>query len=199
MLFGKTSLNMSSSALVIVGILTPLSGILGSLVWPILQRRFKWSNLKIVITLVILCSVIPAYGCLGFVFQGRTRFGGLTSQGEMFGLAVYFGFVYGAFQAYARALYAEMLPPGEEARWYGLFSITDKVQVSPPITTNLRLFSVCSVQLLRRSTHCGLDIGRFWQHPLFLLFPCVHDMAGRAYFDERGCGQREEGCEEVSI
>ena len=35
--------------------------------------------------------------------------------------------MYGAFQGYARAFYAELLPPGEEARWYGLFSITDKV------------------------------------------------------------------------
>ena len=75
------------------------------------------------------------------------RFGGLTTQGEMFALAVYFGVflfrffieprlsvnfipgaVYGAFQGYARAFYAELLPPGEEARWYGLFSITDKVR-----------------------------------------------------------------------
>ena len=37
------------------------------------------------------------------------------------------GSVYGAFQGYARAFYAEFIPPGEEARWYGLFSITDKV------------------------------------------------------------------------
>lgn len=57
------------------------------------------------------------------------------------------GFAYGAFQSYARAFYAEFIPPGEEARWYvsvlslflcrrhvvdverryGLFSITDKV------------------------------------------------------------------------
>jgi len=48
----------------------------------------------------------------------------------MFVLAVYFGGLYGAFQSYARALYAEIIPPGEEARWYGLFSITDKVCVS---------------------------------------------------------------------
>jgi len=40
------------------------------------------------------------------------------------------GSVYGAFQGYARAFYAELLPPGEEARWYGLFSITDKVGIS---------------------------------------------------------------------
>lgn len=38
------------------------------------------------------------------------------------------GFVYGAFQAYARAFYAELIPKGEEAKWYALFSITDKVK-----------------------------------------------------------------------
>jgi UMF1 family MFS transporter len=60
------------------------------------------------------------------------------------------GFVYGAFQSYARAFYAELLPPGEEARWqvfynihkaqilirrnrYGLFSITDKVSLGLPV------------------------------------------------------------------
>ena len=90
------------------------------------------------ITLVILCSLIPAYGCLGFLslfrsndedvdFNTTARFGGLTTQEEMFGLAIYFGTVYGAFQAYARAFYAGLIPPGEEARWYALYSITDKV------------------------------------------------------------------------
>jgi len=125
-LFGKTTLHMSPSSLILVGILTPTSGILGSLAWPYLQRRLTWTNLQILVLLVIMASIIPAYGCLGFFFQGRTKLGGLTTQGEMFGLAVYFGSVYGAFQAYARAFYAELLPPGEEARWYGLFSITDK-------------------------------------------------------------------------
>lgn len=59
-------------------------------------------------------------------------------------LAVYFGSVYGAFQSYARALYAEVIPRSQvrllepyrekqalmmsvqAARWYALFSITDK-------------------------------------------------------------------------
>lgn len=94
MLFGKTSLNMKPSALIIMGVIVPTSGILGSLLWPILQRRYGWTNLKVIVILVTMASAIPAYGCLGFleVFQGSaTRFGGLTTQGEMFGLAVYFG------------------------------------------------------------------------------------------------------------
>ncbi|KAJ7911604.1 autophagy-related protein 22-like protein [Mycena leptocephala] len=127
-LFGKTVLHMEPTSLILIGVLTPLSGIMGSLLWPMLQRRLGWSNLRIIITLVILASAIPAYGCLGFlsVFQGNVRFGGLTTPGEMFVLSLYFGFIFGAFQSYARAFYAELLPPGEEARWYGLYSITDK-------------------------------------------------------------------------
>jgi MFS-type transporter involved in bile tolerance (Atg22 family) len=94
---------MPPSSLILVGILTPLSGILGSLLWPKLQRKLDWSNLKILVLLVVLASVIPAYGCLGFFFKGRhtsdspealrveVKFGGLTTPREMFGLAVIFG------------------------------------------------------------------------------------------------------------
>jgi UMF1 family MFS transporter len=133
-LFGKTALNMRPSALILVGVITTTSGICGSLFWPFIQRRYGWTNHKVLIMLVIMCSMIPAYGCLGFLtVLRRAKFGGLTTQGEMFGLAVYFGpspwrlvpsrtdlyegTVYGAFQSYARAFYAELLPPGEEARW----------------------------------------------------------------------------------
>ncbi|TFK51344.1 autophagy-type protein 22 [Heliocybe sulcata] len=161
-LFGKTTLHMPASSLILIGIITPFSGILGSLMVPMLQRRFHFTNLNILVTLVIIASAIPAYGCLGFlpVFnQGRVKFGGLTTPGEMFGLAVYFGSVYGSFQSYARAFYADLIPPGEEARWwvYGLFSITDKsssfvgplvVGVIADLTGNIRyafFFLVCMI------------------------------------------------------
>ncbi|KAH8829251.1 autophagy-type protein 22 [Flagelloscypha sp. PMI_526] len=130
-LFGKTTLHMPASSLIIVGALAPTFGIVGSLTLPVVQRRFKWSNLRALVTLVLIGSLIPAYGCLGFLpffktGDGGATFGGLTTPAEMYALAVVFGSVYGAFQGYARALYAELIPPGEEARWYALFSITDK-------------------------------------------------------------------------
>ena len=91
-LFGKTTLHMDASSLVLIGAITPASGILGSLVFPMLQRRCGWSNLHVLVLLVVLVSCIPAYGCLGFVpFVRRLKVGGLTTPGEMFGLAVYFG------------------------------------------------------------------------------------------------------------
>ncbi|KAF8576741.1 autophagy-type protein 22 [Ramaria rubella] len=132
-LFGKTTLHMPSSKLVLVGILAPLSGIFGSLAWPVVQRRIGWSDLRMIKLLVVLVSLIPLYGCLGFlpIFQrekgaGGVPFGGLTTHGEMYALAVVFGFIHGAFQGYSRSLFSFLIPPGEESRWYGLYSITDK-------------------------------------------------------------------------
>ena len=91
-LFAKTTLYMPPSSLILIGVITPSSGILGSLAWPYLQRRFSYSNLKMLIILVIMASMIPAYGCLGFLpILHRAHFGGLTTPGEMYVLAVYFG------------------------------------------------------------------------------------------------------------
>jgi len=129
LLFAKMSLHMSATSLVFIGVISPLAGIVGALVWPRLQRRLRWTALHALIVLVLMAAVIPLYGCLGFIpafAKGSIKFGGLTTQGEMWVLAVYFGFAYGAFQGYARSVFAELIPPGEEARWYGLYSITDK-------------------------------------------------------------------------
>ncbi|KIM31048.1 hypothetical protein M408DRAFT_327938 [Serendipita vermifera MAFF 305830] len=125
-LFAKTTLMLPPKSLIVIGLLTPMAGIAGSLLWPRLQHAFKLSNKAVLIILVLLASLVPAYGCLGFLPILKGRIGGLTTAGEMYGLAIYFGSLYGAFQAYARALFAELIPMGEEARWYGLFSITDK-------------------------------------------------------------------------
>jgi UMF1 family MFS transporter len=130
LLFAKTTLHMPPSSLVLVGVLTPSAGILGALAWPIVQRRLGLSSLRVLILLVSAASAIPLYGIFG-LFAPRGAKWGLRVPAEMYVIAVYFGALYGAFQSYARALYAEIIPPGEEARWYGLFSITDKVRCVP--------------------------------------------------------------------
>jgi UMF1 family MFS transporter len=120
---------MPPSSLVLVGVLTPSAGILGALLWPIVQRHLRLSSLRVLVLLVVAASIIPLYGVIGLLAPPGARWG-LRVPAEMYILAVYFGALYGAFQSYARALYAEIIPPGEEARWYGLFSITDKVSLS---------------------------------------------------------------------
>jgi len=125
LLFAKTTLQMPPSSLILIGILTPSSGILGALLWPVVQRRLGLSSLRVLVVLVAAASIIPLYGVIG-LFAPRGAQWGLRVPAEMFVIAVYFGALLGAFQSYARALYSEIIPRGEEARWYGLFSITDK-------------------------------------------------------------------------
>lgn len=90
-LFAKTSLELPPSSLIVVGLLTPTAGILGSLLWPKIQRAFKLSNKAILMILVMLASLVPLYGCLGFLPGLKGHVGGLVTAGEMYVLAVYFG------------------------------------------------------------------------------------------------------------
>ncbi|KAH9812929.1 autophagy-related protein 22-like protein [Melampsora americana] len=125
--FGKTALQMSSSHLILIGIITPATGILGALLAPYLQFKLDYFNgrnggLKMLKVLIGLSSLIPAYVSSGVVFGTLA----LSREWEMFVLAGVFGLMYGAFQSYARSLFAELIPPGQEAKWYSLFSITDK-------------------------------------------------------------------------
>jgi UMF1 family MFS transporter len=111
---------MPPSSLVLVGVLTPSAGILDALLWPILQHRLSLTSPHVLILLIIAAGVIGLFASCGARWDLRV-------PAEMFVLAVYFGGLYGASQSCTRALYAEIIPPGEEARWYGLFSIADKV------------------------------------------------------------------------
>ena len=68
------------------------------------------------------------------------------------------GFAYGAFQSYARASFAELIPPGEEARWYGLFSITDKACVFFTFPFTLTLM-IGLVEFVCGAADCWADCG----------------------------------------
>ncbi|KAG8995173.1 Autophagy protein 22 [Tulasnella sp. JGI-2019a] len=126
-LFASTTLHMPASSLILVSILSPIAGIAGSLLFPRVQKYMGWTNERTLVWLVGGAALVPVYGCLGFLIEGSgTRFGGLTTPGEMYGLAILFGGIYGPFQSYARSVFSEVIPKGEEARWFGLYSITDK-------------------------------------------------------------------------
>jgi MFS transporter, UMF1 family len=112
-LFGKTLLHMTPSLLILVGVLAPSAGILGMVLWPTMQQHFGLSSLCMLILTVIAVSIIPLYGAIGLLAPHGAQWG-LRVPEEMFMLAVYFGIIFSGFQSYARALYAEIIPPGEE-------------------------------------------------------------------------------------
>ncbi|GAA5943790.1 Atg22p [Sporobolomyces koalae] len=118
MLFAKTTLNLSTSSLIVVAILTPSAGIIGSLLVPYLQSKSNWmtrSNLRVLVLLVLGSTLVPIWGIVS-----------LESKFELYSLAIGFGMLYGSFQSYSRTCYSELVPIGQAARWFGLYSITDK-------------------------------------------------------------------------
>ena len=92
---------------------TPSAGIL-CVLWPILQRRLSLTSFRVLILLIITAGIIPLHGVIGLFAPHGARWS-IRVLAEMFVIGVYFGALYRAFQS---------IPPNEEARWYGLFSIT---------------------------------------------------------------------------
>lgn len=157
-LYAKTYLKMESTKLIIVGIITPLMGIMGALMFSLVQRHLRYfsgvdSNLKILKSVVIPTCAIPLYISTSVLFGSHA----LSCERDMYLVAGFFGecqlrrldeiirqlpwlfyaetekeflivlgLFYGAFQSYSRAVYTELLPPGQEARWNSLFSLTAK-------------------------------------------------------------------------
>ncbi|KAG8995169.1 Autophagy protein 22 [Tulasnella sp. JGI-2019a] len=138
-LFASKTLHMSASSLILVSILSQLAAIAGSLLFPHIQKGMRWTNERALIWLVGGAALAPIYGCLGFLVEGvGMQFGGLTTPREMYGFAIFFGAIYGPFQSYARSVFSEVIPRGEEARWFGLYSITDKASsFSGPLIVGL--------------------------------------------------------------
>ncbi|KAL1720459.1 autophagy-related protein 22-like protein [Schizophyllum commune] len=78
LLFAKTSLHMPPSSLIIIGVLSPLSGIAGALVWP-----EGWGGR------ICVCSsrLIPVYGCIGFALMPSSEVKHLKSRRVIAGRA----------------------------------------------------------------------------------------------------------------
>lgn len=126
-LFGKTELGMASSSLALVGLLTVISGVGSAVLLPPLQRRFEITQKTMLLILICMACVIPLYGILGFIpFFQRSGFGGLTSPKEVYVLALWFGLTYGSVQALMRSIYASLIPPGAEVRYFMLYAFSDK-------------------------------------------------------------------------
>ncbi|BGP32376.1 Autophagy protein 22 [Rhodotorula toruloides] len=114
-LFAKTTLNLPTSSLVLVSILTPLAGLVGALAFPILQHRLHLTTHRTLLLLVSLATAIPLWGLVA-----------LRTSTQMYLLACVFGTIYGAFQALMRACFSELIPNSQSAQWFGVYSVTDK-------------------------------------------------------------------------
>ena len=126
-LFAKTELGMEASALALINVIVTLSGIIGAFTWSKVSRMMRLTPSQTILACICIFELIPLYGLLGYVPAIR-RLGsfGLQQQWEMYPVGAVYGLVLGGLGAYCRALYGELIPPGNEAAFYALYAITDK-------------------------------------------------------------------------
>lgn len=131
-LFAKTELQMSTPKLVVIGMLSVLCAIAGSILIPFLQQYFKISAKTALFAIIIWTTFIPLYGIIGFFL----KIVGLKHDFEMYILAVWYGFSMGGLATVTRSLFSLLIPKGKESTFFSLFSITDKGSsiIGPTVT-----------------------------------------------------------------
>lgn len=90
-LYASSTLGMSPSKIILIGILVQLAAVFSSILAPRVQKRLGYSNQRLLLHIVLFAEAIPLYACLGLILP----FGGLRTEGEMYVAATYFGLVSG--------------------------------------------------------------------------------------------------------
>ncbi|KAF2760700.1 MFS general substrate transporter [Pseudovirgaria hyperparasitica] len=126
-LFAKTSLEMTSTALALISVIGTLSGVIGAFTWTKLSSLLSLRPTQTIILCLCIFLLIPLYGLLSYIpVIQRLGVLGLQQDWEMYPVGAVYGFALGGFSSYCRSLFGELIPPGYEAAFYALYAITDK-------------------------------------------------------------------------
>ncbi|KAJ6172777.1 Major facilitator superfamily domain general substrate transporter [Penicillium chermesinum] len=126
-LFARTELKMSTTAVGLLSITATLSGMTGAFLWPHVARYFKLQSNHTIILCIALFEIIPLYGMLAYIpFIKNWGVLGLQQPWEIFPLAIVHGVVSGGLASYCRSFFGLLIPPGSEAAFYALYAATDK-------------------------------------------------------------------------
>jgi MFS transporter, UMF1 family len=112
-LFTSKGIPEDSGFLLGIFLVAQISALVGALLFERIARRIG-AKRAILLSLSIWCGiVIYAYGFLSNTFQAWI-------------MAVFIGMVLGSSQALSRSLYSQMIPPGRESSFFGLYEISEK-------------------------------------------------------------------------
>lgn len=126
-LFARTELKLGTIGIAMLSITAMVSGIFGSMIFPILSEKFQWRSNQTVVACLVLMEFVPIYGLMGYLpFIQSWGVGGLQTWWEIYPCAFVFGTVMGGLSSYCRSLFGSLVPPGSEAAFFALFAITDK-------------------------------------------------------------------------
>eukprot|EP00002_Diphylleia_rotans_P005120 TRINITY_DN1416_c0_g1_i4.p1 TRINITY_DN1416_c0_g1~~TRINITY_DN1416_c0_g1_i4.p1 ORF type:complete len:318 (-),score=58.44 TRINITY_DN1416_c0_g1_i4:179-1132(-) len=120
-LFGTEELGLEGTGLVVLAIIVPLAALIGNIFFLWIQRTYGWTSKRILQFHLLFLLMLPIYGLFGFFAPF-----GLVSLGELYAFGFVYGFNLGSIQSFSRTLFADLIPIGYEAEFFGLYEITDK-------------------------------------------------------------------------
>lgn len=122
-LIAKQSLNVGLTELTVCALIAPICALVGAFACFFVQRLLKASNKTMLLGILCILGSIPLYCALGLIPGSPV---GLKHQWEIYLLTSVYGFFIGAVQSFARCLFADLIPVGEEAEFFSLYAVTDK-------------------------------------------------------------------------
>lgn len=126
-LFARTELKIGSVGIAMISITVMVSGVLGAALLPSFQKRMGWTGVRTIVACLLLLECIPLYGLLGYLAPVQAiGVGGLQQWWEIYPCAFVFGAVMAGLSSYCRAVYGNLIPPGKETAFFGLFGVVDK-------------------------------------------------------------------------
>jgi UMF1 family MFS transporter len=128
-LFAMQDLGMRPVELTLLAAEGPFFGAWGMTIFRWYQvKKGKDSKTMLLLGIEMLMS-IPIYACLGYLRDLGIWPGcpiGVVQKNEMFFVCIIYGMTLGPVQSYARTFYTDLIPPGQEAEYFGVFEISDR-------------------------------------------------------------------------
>ncbi|ORZ13232.1 autophagy-related protein 22-like protein [Absidia repens] len=114
--------NFSATQTAGMGLLSAVTSIIGCFFFLYLQKYFNFSTKTILMTIIILTSVIPIWGCFGIRFDDF----GIKTNWELWVLAAWSGLFTGPIWAFQQSCFAELVPRNQENLFFGFFGLVSK-------------------------------------------------------------------------
>ena len=120
-LFAQVELGMKMSSLIVISIITPIGCSFGLIFWRFIQIRYMISSKNMVMLTLGLILCVPLYGMCGY-----SQVFGFIYPVEIFVVSIFYGAQLGVVQSASRTCFCDVIPPGQESEFFGVYEITDK-------------------------------------------------------------------------
>ncbi|GMI05902.1 hypothetical protein TrLO_g5613 [Triparma laevis f. longispina] len=128
-LFAMQDLGMNTVELTILAAEAPMFGAIGVKLFRRHQVKHGLSSKEMLMRGIYMLVAVPIYGAIGYIAELGWWANcpiGIVQKTEMYFVCIIFGITLGPTQSYARTFFTDLIPPGQEAEYFGIFEVSDR-------------------------------------------------------------------------